>query len=148
MPPPSFMDLALAQARSAAEAGEVPVGCLIVRDGMVLAQAGNRTLVDRDPTAHGEMIAIRAAAAAIGSERLADCDLYVTLEPCAMCAAAIAFARIRRLYYGASDPKGGAVENGVRFFSSPTCHHRPEVYAGIGEAEASALLKEFFCARR
>lgn len=148
MPPPSFMDLALAQARSAADAGEVPVGCLIVRDGMVLAQAGNRTLVDRDPTAHGEMIAIRAAAAAIGSERLADCDLYVTLEPCAMCAAAIAFARIRRLYYGASDPKGGAVENGVRFFSSPTCHHRPEVYAGIGEAEASALLKEFFCARR
>ena len=134
--------------RSAAADGEVPVGCVIVRDGDVIARAGNRTLADRDPTAHAEMLAIRAAAAALGSERLTDCDLYVTLEPCAMCAAAISFARIRRLYYGAADPKGGAVENGVRFFASPTCHHRPEVYGGIGEAEAAALLKEFFRARR
>ena len=103
---------------------------------------------DRDPTAHAELIAIRAAAAALGRERLTDCDLYVTLEPCAMCAGALSFARIRRLYYGAADPKGGAVDNGVRFFASPTCHHRPEVYGGIGEAEAGALLKEFFAARR
>jgi tRNA(adenine34) deaminase len=113
-----------------------------------VAQAGNRTLADRDPTAHAEMLAIRQAAAALGTERLTDCDLYVTLEPCAMCAAALSFARIRRLYYGAADPKGGAVDNGVRFFSAPTCHHRPEVYGGIGESEAGALLKEFFAARR
>ncbi len=126
----------------------MPVGCVVVRGGEVIARAGNRTLADKDPTAHAEMLAIRAAALAIGSERLADCDLYVTLEPCAMCAAAISFARIRRLYYGAADPKGGAVENGVRFFASPTCHHRPEVYGGIGAAEASALLKDFFRARR
>ena len=142
------MDLALDEARAAAAAGEVPVGCVIVRDGEVIAQAGNRTLADRDPTAHCEMLAIRRAAEALASERLTDCDLYVTLEPCAMCAAAISFARIRRLYYGAPDPKGGAVENGVRFFASPTCHHRPEVYGGIGEGEAATLLKDFFRARR
>ncbi|HLH96903.1 MAG TPA: nucleoside deaminase [Xanthobacteraceae bacterium] len=142
------MDLALGQARAAAAAGEVPVGCVIVRGAKVIAQAGNLTLADRDPTAHCEMVAIRAAALASGSERLSDCDLYVTLEPCAMCAAAISFARIRRLYYGAADPKGGAVDNGVRFFASPTCHFRPEVYAGIGETAAAALLKEFFRERR
>jgi tRNA(adenine34) deaminase len=148
MPASSFMHLALAQARAAAAAGEVPVGCIVVRDGAVVAEGFNRTITDRDPTAHAEALAIRAAAAALGSERLADCDLYVTLEPCTMCAAAISFARIRRLYYGAADPKGGAVENGVRFFAAPTCHHRPEVYGGIGEREASALLTEFFRARR
>ena len=142
------MDLALAEARAAGTAGEVPVGCVIVRDGAVISRAGNRTLADRDPTAHCELLAIRRAAAALTSERLIDCDLYVTLEPCAMCAAAISFARIRRLYYGAADPKGGAAENGVRFFASPTCHHRPDVYGGIGEAEASGLLKDFFSQRR
>src|SRR6188472_1437727 len=144
----SFMDVALAQARAAAEAGEVPIGCVIVCDGDLVAEAGNRTLADRDPTAHAEMVAIRRAAEAMGSERLVDCDLYVTLEPCTMCAAAISFARIRRLYYGAPDPKGGAVESGVRFFSAPTCLHRPEVYGGIGETEAAALLRQFFAARR
>jgi tRNA(adenine34) deaminase len=142
------MDLALIEARTARDAGEVPVGCVIVRNNAVIAKTFNRTLADRDPTAHAELIAIRAAAAVLGTERLSDCDLYVTLEPCAMCAAAIAFGRIRRVYYGAADPKGGAVENGVRFFASPTCHHRPEVYGGIGEAEASALLTDFFRARR
>jgi tRNA(adenine34) deaminase len=142
------MDLALDEARAAAAAGEVPIGCVIVRDGEVIAQAGNRTLADRDPTAHCEMLAIRHAADAIASERLVECDLYVTLEPCPMCAAAISFARIRRLYYGAPDPKGGAVENGVRFYESPTCHHRPEVYGGIGEGKAAALLKGFFRERR
>ena len=145
---PSFMGLALEEARAAATAGEVPVGCVIVRDGEVIARAGNRTLADHDPTAHCEMVAIRAAALATGSERLTDCDLYVTLEPCTMCTAAISFARIRRLYYGAADPKGGAVDHGVRFFASPTCHFRPEVYAGIGESEASTLLKDFFRERR
>jgi tRNA(adenine34) deaminase len=144
----SFMDLALAEARAAATAGEVPVGCVVVRGGEVLARAGNRTLTDRDPTAHAELLAIRSAAAAIGSERLTDCDLYVTLEPCAMCAAAISFARIRRLYFGAADPKGGAVENGVRFFAAPTCHHRPEVYGGIAESDAGTLLRDFFRERR
>jgi tRNA(adenine34) deaminase len=144
----TFMDMALAEARAGAAAGEVPVGCVVVRGGEVIARAGNRTLAGKDPTAHAEMLAIRAAALAIGSERLGGCDLYVTLEPCAMCAAALSFARIRRVYYGAADPKGGAVENGVRFFSSPTCHHRPEIYGGIGETEASALLKDFFRARR
>ena len=144
----SFMDMALDEARAAGARGEVPVGCVIVRDGAVVARAGNRTLADRDPTAHAEIIAIRAAAALLGSERLDDCDLYVTLEPCAMCAGAVAFARIRRLYYGAADPKGGAVDNGVKFFASPTCHHRPEVYGGLAEAEAGALLKEFFRERR
>ena len=146
--PHSFMDDALAEARGAQDAAEVPVGAVLVRDGAILARAGNRTLRDRDPTAHAEMLAIRAAAAALGSERLTDCDLYVTLEPCAMCAAAISFARIRRLYYGAADPKGGAVEHGVRFFAAATCHHRPELYGGMGETEAAALLKDFFKARR
>ncbi len=145
---PSFMQIALDEARAAAAAGEVPVGCVLVRAGEIIARAGNRTLTDRDPTAHCELLAIRAAARALGSERLVDCDLYVTLEPCAMCTAAISFARIHRLYYGAADPKGGAVENGVRFFASPTCHHRPEVYGGIAEAEAVDLLKDFFRARR
>jgi tRNA(adenine34) deaminase len=144
----TFMDMAIEEARAAAAAGEVPIGCAVVRDGKAIARAANRTLADRDPTAHAEMLAIRAASAVLGSERLAECDLYVTLEPCTMCAAAISFARIRRLYYGAADPKGGAVESGVRFFASPTCHHRPEIYGGIGETEASALLKEFFRARR
>ena len=148
MPTGSFMELALAEARAAAAAGEVPVGCVIVRAGEPVARAGNRTLVDRDPTAHAEMVAIRQAAARLGSERLPDCDLYVTLEPCTMCAAAISLARIRRLYFGAADPKGGAVEHGVRFFSAPTCLHRPEVYGGIGESEAGALLRTFFAARR
>ncbi len=145
---PSFMELALEEARAAQDAGEVPVGCVIVRNGAVIARAGNRTLRDRDPTAHAELLAIRQAAAATRSERLTDCDLYVTLEPCAMCAAAMSFARIRRLYYGAQDPKGGAVENGVRFFASPTCHHRPQVYGGIGAEDAAALLRGFFAARR
>jgi tRNA(adenine34) deaminase len=140
--------MALVEARAAGARGEVPVGCVIVRDGAVVARAGNRTLADRDPTAHAEIIAIRAAAASLGSERLEGCDLYVTLEPCAMCAGAVAFARIRRLYYGAADPKGGAVDNGVKFFASPSCHHRPEVYGGLAEAEAGALLKEFFRERR
>jgi tRNA(adenine34) deaminase len=142
------MDIALEEARAAGERGEVPVGCVIVREGAVIARAGNRTLAEHDPTAHAEIVAIRRAAAALGSERLAECDLYVTLEPCAMCAGAIAFARARRLYYGAADPKGGAVDNGVQFFASPTCHHRPEVYGGLAEAEASALLKRFFQERR
>jgi tRNA(adenine34) deaminase len=144
----SFMDMALAEARAAADAGEVPVGCVIVRGGEVVARTRNRTLGDRDPTAHAEMLAIRQAAAAIGSERLVDCDLFVTLEPCTMCAGALSFARIRRLYYGAADPKGGAVESGVRFFSAPTCHHRPDVYGGIGEQESAALLRRFFAERR
>ena len=144
----SFMPLALDEARAAGVRGEVPVGCVIVRDGAVVVRAGNRTVADRDPTAHAEIIAIRAAAASLGSERLEGCDLYVTLEPCAMCAGAVAFARIRRLYYGAADPKGGAVDNGVKFFGSPSCHHRPEVYGGLAEAEAGALLKEFFRERR
>ena len=144
----SFMDLALDEARGAAAAAEVPVGCVIVRDGSVVARAGNRTLRDRDPTAHAEVLAIRQAAAMLGSERLVDCDLYVTLEPCPMCAAATAFARIRRLYYGAADPKGGAVESGVRYFASPTCHHRPEIFNGIAASEAGALLRAFFAAKR
>ena len=144
----SFMEEALAQARAAVAAGEVPIGCVIVRNDKAIARAFNRTLLDRDPTAHAEMLAIRAAAAALGSERLVECDLYVTLEPCAMCAAAISFARVRRLYYGAGDEKGGAVENGVRFYASPTCHHRPDVYGGIGEAKAAKLLKDFFRERR
>lgn len=142
------MDMALEEARAAAAAGEVPVGCVIVRDGTVIARAGNRTLRDRDPTAHAELLAIRQAAAAIGSERLVECDLHVTLEPCTMCAGAMSFSRIRRLYFGAADPKGGAVESGVRFFSAPTCHHKPEVYGGIGESNASKLLTDFFKARR
>jgi tRNA(adenine34) deaminase len=142
------MDMALAEARAAGERGEVPVGCVLVRGGEVIARAGNRTIADRDPTAHAEMIAIRQAAHALRSERLEDCDLYVTLEPCAMCAGALSFARIRRLYYGAADPKGGAVENGVKFFTSSTCHHRPEIYGGLAEAAAGDLLKRFFKDRR
>jgi tRNA(adenine34) deaminase len=148
MASPGFMQIALEEARAAAARGEVPVGCVVVREGEVIARAGNRTIIDRDPTAHAELLAIRQAAAALGSERLATCDLYVTLEPCAMCAAAMSFARIRRLYFGASDPKGGAVENGVRFFSAATCHHRPEVYGGINESACAGLLKAFFQARR
>ena len=145
---PSFMEQALAEARAAAAAGEVPIGCVIVREGAVIARTRNATIAARDPTAHAEMLAIRAAAAALASERLVDCDLYVTLEPCPMCAAAISFARIRRLYYGAADPKGGAVENGVKLFSSPTCHHRPEIYGGIAERAGAELLRRFFQARR
>jgi tRNA(adenine34) deaminase len=145
---PSFMEQALAEARAAGEGGEVPIGCVIVREGAVIARARNATIAARDPTAHAEMLAIRAAAAALASERLLDCDLYVTLEPCPMCAAAVSFSRIRRLYYGAADPKGGAVESGVKLYASPTCHHRPEVYAGIAEREAAALLQDFFRARR
>ena len=142
------MELALREARAAGERGEVPVGCVIVRGGEIVARAGNRTLADRDPTAHAEMIAVRRPRPLLGSERLDDCDLYVTLEPCAMCAGAVAFARIRRLYYGAADPKGGAVDNGVKFFASPTCHHRPEVYGGMAEVGGRHLLQEFFKERR
>jgi len=148
MPTPTFMSIALEEARAAGARGEVPVGCVVVSDGTIVARAGNRTIADHDPTAHAELIAIRAAASTLGSERLTDCDLYVTLEPCAMCAAAMSFARIRRLYFGAADAKGGAVEHGVRFFAAPTCHHRPEVYGGINESECGELLKNFFQARR
>ena len=142
------MDLALKAAENAGKSGEVPIGCVIVRDNAVIASAGNRTLTDRDPTAHAEMLAIREAARKIGSERLVDCDLYVTLEPCTMCAGAVSHARIRRLYYAAPDPKGGAVEHGVRFFGQPTCHHAPECYGGIREREAADMLRAFFAARR
>ena len=142
------MTLAFAQAAAAGARGEVPVGAALVRQGRVLAVAGNRTLADNDPTAHAEMLAIRAAAAVLDSQRLTGCDLYVTLEPCAMCAAAISFARIRRLYYAASDPKGGAVDNGPRLFGQPTCHHAPDVYGGLRESEAATLLRAFFAARR
>src|SRR4249920_3187685 len=143
------MDLALAEAEAAGLLGEVPIGAVVVSaSGEVLARAGNRTLAMRDPTAHAELLAIREACAKLGSERLTGCDLYVTLEPCAMCAAAISFARIRRLYFGAVDPKMGAVENGPRLYHQATCHHRPEVYGGIGEAHAARLLKSFFAERR
>ena len=143
------MDLALAQAEAAGLAGEVPIGAVVVSpSGEVLASVGNRTLALRDPTAHAELLAIREACATLGSELLVACDLYVTLEPCAMCAAAISFARIRRLFFGAPDPKGGAVEHGPRFFAQATCHHAPEIYCGIGEARAAELLKRFFAARR
>jgi tRNA(adenine34) deaminase len=143
------MDLALAEAEAAGLSGEVPIGSVVVSaSGEVLARAGNRTLQLRDPTAHAELLAIREACAKLGGERLVDCDLYVTLEPCAMCAAAISFARIRRLYFGAADLKAGAVEHGPRFFTQPTCHHAPEIYGGIGEARAAELLKRFFAARR
>jgi tRNA(Arg) A34 adenosine deaminase TadA len=143
------MDLALDEAERAGVLGEVPIGAALVSaKGEVLARAGNRMLAMHDPTAHAELLAIREACAKLGSERLVGCDLYVTLEPCAMCAAAISFARIRRLYFGAADPKGGAIEHGPRFFSQPTCHHAPEVIGGIGETRATALLKEFFAARR
>lgn len=144
------MDMALTEAAEAASLGEIPVGAVVVdgTSGSVLSRSGNRTRTDTDPSAHAEMLAIRAACAAVGAERLSGCDLYVTLEPCAMCAAAISFARIRRLYYGASDPKSGGVEAGARVFSHPQCHHVPEIYAGIGEAESARLLREFFAARR
>jgi len=151
MTPPgqqSFMQIALDEARAAAERGEVPVGAVIVRDGAVIARAGNRPREAHDPSAHAEMLAIRQACTALRSERLWDCDLYVTLEPCTMCAAAISFARIRRLYFGAVDEKGGAVVSGVRFFDQPSCHHAPDVYPGIGEAEAATLLRDFFRTRR
>ena len=148
--PPGFMALALAEAERAGERGEVPVGAVVVEagTGAALASAGNRVEELSDPTAHAEMLALRAAAERQGAPRLTDCDLYVTLEPCPMCAAAISFARVRRLYFGASDPKGGGVEHGPRIFSQPTCHHRPEVYGGIDEARAAALLRRFFEALR
>lgn len=142
------MQQAVRLAHKAAAAGEVPVGALVVHDGKVIAAAYNQTETARDPSAHAELLAIRAACGMLGSPRLPDCDLYVTLEPCAMCAAAISFARIRRLYFGAYDAKGGAVESGVRFFSQPTCHHVPEVYGGIAEAECGSILKDFFAKRR
>ena len=146
---PEPMLQALAQAQAAAARGEVPVGAVIVSaTGEMLASFGNRTLEDKDPTAHAELLAIRAAAKALGSERLVGCDIYVTLEPCAMCAAAISFARIRRVYFAASDEKMGAIDHGPRFFTQPTCHHKPEVYSGIGETEAKSLLTEFFKPRR
>jgi len=143
-----FMQIAFEEARAAGHRGEVPVGAVVVKDGAVIGRAGNRTRELNDVTAHAEIAAIREAAASVGDERLNGADLYVTLEPCTMCAAAISLARIRRLYYGASDPKGGAVESGVRFYASPTCHHVPEVYPGIGETEAAELLKSFFLERR
>ena len=139
---------ALALARAAIAVGEVPVGAVVVHDGKIIGRGHNRTRIDHDPTAHAEIVAIREAARFVGNDRLEDCDLWVTLEPCTMCAGAIAHARIRRLYYAADDPKGGGVDSGVRFFDTPTCHHRPEVYAGI-EAERSAqLLLDFFRGRR
>lgn len=143
------MERALVLAGEAAEAGEVPVGAVIVSaKGGIIGEGCNRILSDADPTAHAEIVAIRAAAAALGTERLIDCDLYVTLEPCTMCAGAISLARIRRVYFGCSDPKGGGVEHGACFFDQPTCHHRPEVYGGIDEQRAAKLLTEFFGARR
>ena len=143
------MDRALAAARAAGARGEVPIGCVIVGpDGTVLAEAGNRTEELKDPTAHAELLAIRAAAAALGSPRLVGCDLYVTLEPCPMCAQAISFARLRRVYWGAADPKGGGIEQGPRIFDQPTCHHRPDLYPGVGESEAGELLRAFFKERR
>jgi tRNA(adenine34) deaminase len=147
-PLPEPMRTALDAAGDAARTGEVPVGAVVVHDGKVIAVAANAPRALHDPTAHAEMLAIREAARILGRERLEDCDLWVTLEPCAMCAGAIAHARIARLYYGASDPKGGAVEHGPRFFAQPTCHHRPEIYSGIGESEAGALLRDFFRERR
>ncbi len=148
--PRPYMEMALAEAQRAARRGEVPVGAVLVdgRSGEVLARAHNRVEADHDPTAHAEMLAIRAAATAQGVKRLAGCDLYVTLEPCAMCATAISFARIRRLYYGAADPKGGGVEHGARIFDQTTCHHRPQVFGGFDETRAGALLRAFFKGRR
>ncbi len=142
------MGAALGEARAARERGEVPVGAVVARDGRIVARAGNRTRELNDPTAHAEILAIRAACAALAQERLPGCDLYVTLEPCPMCAAAISFARIRRLYFGAGDPKGGAVEHGVRLYAQPSCHHAPESYGGIREGEAAELLRAFFKERR
>lgn len=143
-----FMQMALDEARAAAARGEVPIGAVIVHEDKVLAAAGNRTRELNDVTAHAEIVAIRKAAELLGDERLVDADLYVTLEPCTMCAAAISFARIRRLYYGAADPKGGAVESGVRFYASPTCHHAPDIYGGIAETESAGILRDFFRQRR
>ncbi|MGE6781242.1 nucleoside deaminase [Ensifer adhaerens] len=143
-----FMDAALEEARKAAERGEVPIGAVVVFDGRIIASAGNRTRELNDVTAHAEIVAIREASAVLNDERLTGADLYVTLEPCTMCAAAISFARIRRLYYGADDPKGGAVDSGVRFFGSPTCHHAPDVYSGLAEREAAEILRDFFAGKR
>lgn len=143
-----FMDAALEEARKAAERGEVPIGAVVVFDGQIISRAGNRTREFNDVTAHAEIVAIREAAAVLKDERLTGADLYVTLEPCTMCAAAISFARIRRLYYGADDPKGGAVDSGVRFFGSPTCHHVPDVYAGLAERQAAEILRDFFAGKR
>lgn len=143
-----FMELALAEARDAGERGEVPIGAVLVLDSRVVAKAGNRTRELNDVTAHAEIVAIRLACEELGQERLAGADLYVTLEPCTMCAAAISFARIRRLYYGAEDPKGGGVDNGVRFYRQPTCHHAPEVYSGIGETVSADILRGFFQPKR
>ena len=148
LPLPAPMQAAIAAARAAAEAGEVPVGAAVVKDGAIIALAANATRSPPDPTGHAEIRALRMAAEALGDDRLTGCDLYVTLEPCAMCAGAIAHARIARLYYAASDPKGGAVENGARVFEHAQCLHRPEVYTGMGEDEAAELLREFFKARR
>ena len=142
------MRLALDEAARAGARGEVPVGAVLVCGGQPLAVDGNRTRELNDPTAHAEMLVIRAAAVALGSDRLTDCDLYVTLEPCTMCAGAIAWSRLRRVYYGAADPKGGAIESGVRFFAQPTCHHRPDIYGGLGEVEAGELLRKFFAGLR
>lgn len=146
--PTPFMKRAIELARIAAERGEVPVGALVVRDGQIVAEAHNLTRTRNDPTAHAEMVAIREAAAKLGSERLAGCDLWVTLEPCAMCAGAIVHSRIARVYYAASDPKGGAVESGARVFAQPECLHRPEIYTGLGETESADLLRRFFMERR
>lgn len=143
-----FMEAAFEEARAAGARGEVPIGAVVVRDGEILGRAGNESRALNDVTAHAEILAIRRAAAAVGDERLIDADLYVTLEPCTMCAAAISFARIRRLYYAAQDTKGGGVDNGVRFYQQPTCHHVPEVYSGIRESEAADLLRNFFQERR
>jgi len=142
------MALALEQAEAAAARGEVPIGAVVIQGNKVVASAGNRTRELADPTAHAEMLAIREACRALASERLTGCDLYVTLEPCTMCTGAISFARLRRLYFGAADDKGGAVTSGVRFFAQPTCHHVPDVYAGLGEIESAAMLRTFFGNRR
>jgi tRNA(adenine34) deaminase len=142
------MSVALAEAHDAATRSEVPIGAVLVKDGTIVAQAGNRTRELNDPTAHAEILVIRDACRILDDERLTGCDLYVTLEPCTMCAAAISFARIRRLYYGAQDIKGGGVENGARFFAQPTCHHAPEVYSGFQEQEVEIMLKEFFRTKR
>ena len=148
-PRPDPMEAALAEARAAGARGEVPVGAVVVaRDGRAIAAAGNRVEAAADPTAHAEMLALRAAARALGSPRLVGCDLYATLEPCPMCAQAASFARIRRLYYGARDARGGGVDSGPRLYAQPACHHRPEVYGGMAEAEAAELLRAFFAARR
>ena len=142
------MEAAFAEARAAERQGEAPIGAVVMQDGAIVARAGNRTIELSDPTAHAEILALREAAEKLGTQRLVGCDLYVTLEPCTMCAGAISHARVRRLYYGAADEKGGAVDHGVRFFAAPTCHHAPEVVGGLREEEAAAMLKGFFAARR